>query len=48
MKVQSGARVAVAGAGALGSATALRLAQAGFVVTVFDPAPLGANASGVA
>lgn len=48
MKVQSGARVAVAGAGALGSATALRLAQAGFVVTVFDPAPRGVNASGVA
>ncbi len=48
MKVQSGARVAVAGAGALGSATALRLARAGFAVTVFDPAPPGANASGVA
>ncbi|MET3664928.1 FAD-dependent oxidoreductase [Caulobacter sp. 1776] len=48
MKVHSGARVAVAGAGALGSAAALRLARAGFAVTVFDPAPLGANASGVA
>lgn len=48
MKVQSGARVAVAGAGALGSATALRLARAGFAVTVFDPAAPGANASGVA
>jgi glycine oxidase len=48
MKVQSGAHVAVAGAGALGSATALRLARAGFAVTVFDPVPLGANASGVA
>jgi glycine oxidase len=48
MKVKSGARVAVAGAGALGSATALRLARAGFAVTVFDPAPPGANASGVA
>jgi len=48
MKVQSGARVAVAGAGALGSATALRLARAGFAVTVFDPAPPGANASAVA
>lgn len=48
MKVQTGARIAVAGAGALGSATALRLARAGFSVTVFDPAPLGDNASGVA
>jgi glycine oxidase len=48
MKVHSGARVAVAGAGALGSAAAVRLARAGFTVTVFDPAPLGANASGVA
>ncbi|MCA0357414.1 MAG: FAD-dependent oxidoreductase [Proteobacteria bacterium] len=48
MKLQSGARVAVAGAGALGSAAALRLARFGFRVTVFDPAPLWANASGVA
>ena len=48
MTVQSGARVAVAGAGALGSAVALRLARAGFKVTVFDPAAPGANASGVA
>ena len=48
MKVHSGARVAVAGAGALGSAAALRLAQAGFSATIFDPAPPGANASGVA
>ncbi len=48
MTVQSGARIAVAGAGALGSAVALRLARAGFKVTVFDPAPLGDNASGVA
>ncbi len=48
MTVQSGARVAVAGAGALGSATALRLARAGFKVTVFDPASPGDNASGVA
>lgn len=48
MTVQSGARIAVAGAGALGSATALRLARMGFKVTVFDPAPLGDNASGVA
>ena len=48
MRIHSGARVAVAGAGAFGSAAALRLARAGFVVTVFDPAPPGANASGVA
>ena len=41
-------RVAVAGAGALGSAIALRLARQGRAVTVFDPAPPGANASGVA
>lgn len=48
MTVHTGARIAVAGAGALGSAVALRLARAGFSVTVFDPAPLGDNASGVA
>lgn len=48
MTVRSGARIAVAGAGALGSAAALRLARAGFSVTVFDPAPPGDNASGVA
>lgn len=48
MTVQSGARVAVAGAGALGSALALRLARAGFKVTVYDPAAPGDNASGVA
>jgi glycine oxidase len=48
MTVQSGARIAVAGAGALGSATAVRLARAGFQVTVFDPAAPGDNASGVA
>jgi len=48
MKLHSGARVAVAGAGALGSAVALRLARAGFKVTVFDPAAPGDNASGVA
>ena len=48
MTVQSGARIAVAGAGALGSAVALRLARAGFAITVFDPAPPGDNASGVA
>lgn len=48
MTVQSGARVAVAGAGALGSAVALRLARIGFKVTIFDPAAPGDNASGVA
>jgi len=48
MEFRSGARVAVAGAGALGSAVALRLAQLGFQVTVFDPSPPNANASGVA
>lgn len=48
MTVQSGVRVAVAGAGALGSAVALRLALADFQVTVFDPAAPGDNASGVA
>lgn len=40
--------VAIAGAGALGLASACALAEAGLAVTVFDPAPLGANASGVA
>lgn len=48
MTSHKGASIAVAGAGALGSAAALRLARAGFAVTVFDPAPPGANASGVA
>lgn len=48
MTVQSGARIAVAGAGALGSAVALRLARVGFKVTIFDPAAPGDNASGVA
>jgi glycine oxidase len=43
-----GATVIVAGAGALGLSTALALADAGCAVTVFDPAPEGANASGVA
>lgn len=38
----------VAGAGALGLACAVRLAEAGAKVTVFDPAPPAANASGVA
>ena len=48
MGTWSGARIAVAGAGAFGSATALALARAGFAVTVFDPAAPGDNASGVA
>lgn len=48
MGTVSGARIAVAGAGAFGSATALALARAGFAVTVFDPAAPGDNASGVA
>jgi glycine oxidase len=40
--------VTIAGAGALGLASALALADAGAQVTVCDPAPSGANASGVA
>ncbi len=48
MGTVSGARIAVAGAGAFGSATALALARAGLAVTVFDPAAPGDNASGVA
>lgn len=48
MNLQSGARIAVAGAGAFGSAAALILSRRGFSVTVFDPAAPGANASGVA
>lgn len=40
--------VIVAGAGAIGLATALALAEAGCAVTVCDPAPAAANASGVA
>ncbi|MGH6957660.1 MAG: NAD(P)/FAD-dependent oxidoreductase, partial [Caulobacteraceae bacterium] len=42
------ARIVVAGAGALGSVIALKLAKAGFDTTAVDPAPLGDNASGVA
>ena len=42
------AKVIVAGAGALGLSTALALADAGCAVTVCDPAPEAANASGVA
>jgi glycine oxidase len=41
-------RITVAGAGALGLTTALALADAGCAVSVFDPAPPGDNASGVA
>jgi glycine oxidase len=48
MGTESGARIAVAGAGAFGSAIALALARAGLAVTVFDPAAPGDNASGVA
>lgn len=48
MEMKLRARVAVAGAGAMGSAVALALARAGLDVTVFDPRPVGDNASGVA
>jgi glycine oxidase len=48
MKTRQGARVAVAGGGAIGSAVALRLARAGLAVTIFEPRPLADNASGVA
>ena len=48
MQSLNGARIAVAGAGAFGLAVALRLARARLAVTVFDPAPPGSNASGVA
>ncbi|WP_165189068.1 NAD(P)/FAD-dependent oxidoreductase [Caulobacter soli] len=48
METKLRARVAVAGAGAIGSAVALTLARAQFDVTLFDPAPPGDNASGVA
>lgn len=43
-----GAKVTVAGAGALGLCIALALARRGFAVTVVDPAVPGDNASGVA
>jgi len=43
-----GADIVVAGAGAIGSAVGFVLARAGHGVTVVDPAPPGANASGVA
>jgi glycine oxidase len=48
METKLRARVAVAGAGAIGSAVALTLARAGVDVTLFDPNPPGDNASGVA
>ena len=48
METKLRARVAVAGAGAIGSAAALTLARAGFDVTLFDPGSPGDNASGVA
>ena len=40
--------VLIAGAGALGSALAVSLARAGARVTLAEPSPVGANASGVA
>ena len=46
--MSSGAKVTVAGAGALGLAAALALAEAGCAVTVCDPAPEFSGASGVA
>ena len=44
----TGRRIVVAGAGAVGSVLALRLRDDGAEVLLADPAPLGANASGVA
>ena len=44
----SGRRIVVAGAGAVGAVLALRLRDEGAEVMLADPAPLGANASGVA
>jgi len=46
--MSGGTNIVVAGAGAIGSAVGFMLARAGRQVTVVDPAPLGANASGVA
>ena len=43
-----GLRVIVAGSGAVGQVAALKLLDEGAEVRLFDPAPLGANASGVA
>ncbi len=48
MTARRASRVLVAGAGAVGSVTALALARAGVEVTLADPAPLGDNASGIA
>lgn len=48
MQRLSGIGVTVAGAGALGLTIAWTLAREGADVTVYDPAPLGDNASGVA
>lgn len=48
MQRLSGIGVTVAGAGALGLTIAWVLAREGADVTVFDPAPLGDNASGIA
>ena len=44
----SGRRIVVVGAGAVGAVLALRLRDEGAEVLLADPAPLGANASGVA
>lgn len=44
----TGAKVSVAGAGALGLCAALELARRGATVTLHDPAPIGDNASGMA
>jgi glycine oxidase len=43
-----GMRIAIAGAGVFGLSTGLRAAASGAAVEVWDPAPLGDNASGVA
>ncbi|HTK35191.1 MAG TPA: FAD-dependent oxidoreductase [Caulobacteraceae bacterium] len=48
MKPLQGRKATIAGAGALGLVTALRLADGGARVTVCDPAAAGDNASGVA
>ena len=48
MKDLKGLRVVVAGAGAVGSVTALTLLRCGADVVLADAAPLGDNASGVA
>lgn len=47
MQRLNGIGVTVAGAGALGLTIAFTLARAGARVTVWDPAPLGDNASGI-